>query len=141
MPDPFLTASLTIIGSILILALGKIITDFSLEPLKSQRTIIDKIADCFIYDQNDLENLNSQNLEGLANAFRQNASLLFVRTHSILGYRLYVLLKLAQPNENIKKASKQLIELSDVLKKPKRDIVRIQRLIKNIKTNLGLATT
>ncbi len=117
MSKVLLTSSLTIIGGVIIYVLGQIIEKFFIKPIFDQKQIIGEIFDSLIFYANIYAN---PHMDGLKNSydeaskkFRQQSSLLLVKTNLIPGYNFFANLNITLKRDNILKAHTELVRLSN----------------------------
>jgi hypothetical protein len=113
--NPFLTATLTILGGVIVYVLGQILLKFFIEPIHEQRKIIGEVADALIYYDNIYSNpgIMSNQSDSGSERFRELATLLQSKTQFISFYPLFERLKVVIASTEIYDASRNLIGLSN----------------------------
>jgi hypothetical protein len=110
MADPYLTATITIIGGVTVYVLGQIISKFFIEPYHEYRKTVGEIAYTLTYYANVSAAQAKEELQDEASkAFRQNASRLKVTAFQIPFFRLLPRF------QSVMHASAGLIGLSNVV--------------------------
>lgn len=111
-------AVITIIIGVLTLVFGQIVIKFVIEPIQRQQELIGKIAHNLIYYADIWSNpgfASKENHEEPSKIFRQQSSELRALTNLIKGYHYFSGLGLVPSFENVDKAAKNLIGLSNSL--------------------------
>lgn len=111
----FLTAAITIIGSIIIVVIGQIIIKFVIEPIHEQKKHIAEINNVLIFYANQFGLYSGKNDQGdkVVDDVRNLSTKLRATTHLIPMYRLLSCLKIVKRKESIDKACSALIGLSN----------------------------
>jgi hypothetical protein len=107
-----LTASLTVIGGILVFVVGQIIAKFFIEPMHEQFRLIGEIANSLIFYANVYSNPGSgkpDKMDEASKMLRQQASQLMARTHAIRWYKLWQFLRIVPKYVDVIEASRNLI--------------------------------
>jgi hypothetical protein len=113
-----LTSSLTIIGGVVIFALGQIISKFIIEPVHEQRKIIGEIADAIDFYANVYCNPGTwpkEKMDEVSQRLRQLATFLRSKSHLVPLYGFLATLKMVPCAHAIQEASTELISLSNSL--------------------------
>ncbi len=112
----FLTSALTIIGGIVILVVGQLVTRFLIEPIHEQRKIIGEISDALIFYANVTSNPGTHKdevMEEASKVLREKASMLWTKTLMIPLYNIMIKMKFVRSMSDIDIASRHLIGLSN----------------------------
>lgn len=121
MNDPYITASLTLIGGVLLFSATKVLSDFFLEPLKKRRELLGEIADALIYYANLYANpipLSRDEPKDsphklASDRMRQLSTLLLSRTYMIPAYNFLEQLGLVIPGKEVDQAASQLMLIAN----------------------------
>lgn len=141
MQNVFLTASLTVIGGIIVFTSGQLISKFTIEPLYNQKKVIGRIADLLIFYANVYSNPGTgkpEHLKAASEETRKLASELVARTVAIPFYRLWNKLGLVHSLKDVREAQRNLIGLSNSTYKGD-PLVNASRT-KKIEDSLGIPT-
>lgn len=114
--DILLTSAITIIGGVLVFSFSQIIQKFLVEPVHEQAKVIGEIFFGIVYYGDRYANPGTgppKTMEEAADAFRRYASRLEGTTHAIRWYRLFEKIRLAPNRENVEKAVRNLIRISN----------------------------
>ena len=112
----FLTSSLTVVGGVLVLVVGRIIEKFLIEPVHEQSNVIGEIADSLIFYANLYSNPGvgkPEEMDEASRALRQQASRLMARTHAVRCYWLMQLLRIVPKHRDTLRARENLMGLSN----------------------------
>jgi hypothetical protein len=112
--NELLTAGLTIFGGAVVLVVGQIVQRFYLEPIQEQRRIIGEIAYALIYDANVVRELFvEERVKETVTRMRQLASSLRATVRTIPSYGFFARQGVVPPADNVMRASRELIGLSN----------------------------
>lgn len=109
-----LTASLTVIGSVIVFVSGEIIKNFFITPIHEQSKLVGEIADSLIFYAPIYSNPGMVNPELASEAstvLRRQAAQLKARTGAIPWYSFWQFLRIVRNRSHIRKASENLIGL------------------------------
>lgn len=137
----FLTASLTVIGGIIVFTAGQLISKFIIEPLYSQKKVIGQIADLLIFYANVYSNPGlgkPGHLDLASEKTRKLASELVARTVAIPFYRVWNKLSLVRSLKEAREAQRHLIGLSNATHSG--DSLKNDSRMRKIQDSLGIAT-
>lgn len=115
----FLTAALTIIGSVIVFVIGEILSKFFIDPIKEQKALIGKVEDELTFYANVYCNPNINRGNRTVEAedkIRQLSTLLRSKTQIIPCYSLWGKLRLIPTKKNINLAASELIGLSNSIR-------------------------
>lgn len=113
-----LTSCLTILGGIIVLVIGQIITKFFIEPIHEQSKLIGDIAYSLTFYANIFSNPGNgkpEQMEEASKILRQQASQLLEKNYTIQWYWLWELLRVVPKQEDVIAASQSLIWLSNFI--------------------------
>lgn len=123
MTEILLTASITILGGTFVFVLGNIIVKFFIDPIQKQKETIGEIFDALTYYANIYTSpkshfigMNAPQKESYIKtqpAIRRLATLLESKTQMIPWYNLFSRCNVVPPIENIEKAHKSLLGISN----------------------------
>jgi len=115
-----LTAGATVIGGVIVLVIGQIITRFLLEPLLEYRSAVGAIADALLYYAHFFADsgpriVEMKEVNDAADRIRRLAVELTAKTITIPGYRILGRIRLIRPYEEMLRARGALWGLSNSL--------------------------
>lgn len=111
-----LTASVTIVGGVIVYALGCLVVALFVEPVHRLRSLIGEIADSLVFYAHVIANPGippKKKMDEASEALRRQAAQLRARAYSVPGYWFWVSIKLVPQKMNIQEASRELIFLSN----------------------------
>jgi hypothetical protein len=120
-----LTSSLTVIGGIIVLVIGQIITKFFIEPIHEQAKVIGEIAYLLTMYSNVYGNpgiLKPEKMDEASTSLRRCAGQLLARTYALKPYWFWEKLGVVPKIEAVELVSKRLIGLSNFLYNPQGDV-------------------
>jgi hypothetical protein len=115
-----LTSSFTICGSVIVLVTGQVIIRFFIDPIIELRKMIGEVADTIIFYANIYANPglpSEEDCSQASEALRQKASLLRARAKAVPAYGFFSLLRIVPSQKQISEASKNLIGLSNSVRR------------------------
>ncbi|MFN4857260.1 MAG: hypothetical protein ACK5EU_02905 [Pseudanabaena sp.] len=136
-----LTSSLTVIGGIIVLVVGQIITKFFIEPIHEQAKAIGEIAYSLTMYSNVYGNpgiLKREKMDEASTSLRKCAGQLLARTYALKPYWFWEKLGVVRKFDAVELASKRLIGLSNFLYDPQGDIKAMNDWETEIKTVLRI---
>lgn len=107
---------LTVVSGVLVYVLGQMVGRFLLDPLYEQRVVIRTVHECLVLYADIIHNPGIAKMELMdeaSRAARSSASNLRSRTDAIPSYTLLARLRLVRSKDDIRKASKALIGISN----------------------------
>lgn len=111
-----LTSTVTIVGGVIVYALGHLFVALFIDPIHRLRGLIGEIADSLIFYADIYSNpgyAKKELCDEASKTLRRHASQLSARQHSIPCYHLWSLLRLVRKKTDIEAASSELIGLSN----------------------------
>jgi len=115
-----LTSVITVVAGVLIFVTGQLVLHFLIKPMADQREAIGKAADTLIFYANIYVNpgvASKEKADEAAEALRQTAALLRVRTHAVPGYSQLESLGLVVRRDSIDVAARAFMGLSNSVHK------------------------
>jgi len=115
-PESVITACLTVITGVIVYSISKIVSDFLIEPIHKLDEIRGEIADSLVFYADRYSNPGSGSQKAMNEAssvLRQKATLLMSRVYLIRWYGFFSQLRIVPNLENVKRASSNLIGLSN----------------------------
>ena len=115
MSDPVLTFSLTVVGGVLILALGRVFEKLIIDPVHRLRSLVGEIEDVLAFHAQFYASPGgspTHEVEASA-ALRAKATQLRARRYAVVWYPLWAFLRLVPKQRSVKEAYKKLIGLSN----------------------------
>lgn len=143
-------AGFTTFLGFLVYVLGQIITAFFIEPIHNQRQVIGEIADAiifyankyhyfppYIFSSNLIRNEKMEDRDKfISDSIRKLGTSLISKTHMIPLYKYFVFLQIVKPMNNILKAKRALIGLSNLVNPADRNTQ--EKFENEIRESLGI---
>ncbi len=136
-----LTSMLTIFGGTIVLTLGQVIVRFVIEPIHEQFRLIGEFGNSLGFYADVYSNPGSGRPEAIdeaAKVLRQQAGQLRARNRAIPWYGLWEKLRFAPKRDQVVRAAKNLIGLSNGIHGPNADGNANDALRRDIERGLGI---
>lgn len=111
----FLTSSLTIIGGVIIFTITRFIERFHITPMHKLNQLRGKVSHTIILHKNKFgnPNISDEKRNEIEDDFRKLSSELRSKVYLIKNYRLLSFFRLILPKQNVFKASREIMGLSN----------------------------